>query len=567
MRRSPFRVLYRQFLFRIVDFESLSSGAESNRLVIQVAAFLAALSFMLARAAVRFGLSHLPPERLLIVAWTDEHFLISTTMVVAGLFAVLCWDSMFQDRRDMLVLAPLPVRSRTLFLAKLAALATALGVVVLAVNIFTGLTYPFLLGTLSGSGWMILRWLAAYWATMFAAGGFVLALVLAVQGLAAQLLPRWLLLRLSASLQLIAFCLFLGTYFLQPSPPLATPEALMATENQSMLAWVPSYWFLGLLQELNGSAHPALAPLERRAVAGLAVIGLCAAAALLLCYFRTLRKIVEEPDIVPGSRRVHWSPQFGGTLPTAVLQFTARTLLRSRQHRVILAGYLGIGFAIALMYLRSLVEGGTRDSVYAVNKPVLAASFVMMCFLIVGMRAVFTLPLALRANWIFRVTAVRRVPEYLAAIRRSLLLLAVAPAWGISAAVLFLIWPPQPVAGHLVVLALVGFLLTDLCLRSFQKIPFTCSCLPGKAGLHVRAVAYVTVLVALTDMCMQREVRALEGLSSYAALLAVLSIAALLAQRHTAALARSPDAILQFEEIPPTQIFALDLHRDGASLR
>jgi len=39
-----------------------------------------------------FGLSNLPPEELAIAAWGDEHFLISTTMAIVGLFAVLGWS-------------------------------------------------------------------------------------------------------------------------------------------------------------------------------------------------------------------------------------------------------------------------------------------------------------------------------------------------------------------------------------------------------------------------------------------------------------------------------------------
>ena len=53
----------------------------------------------------------------LIASWTVEHFLIATTMLVVGLFAVLSWNSTFPDRRDVLILSPLPVPARTLFLA------------------------------------------------------------------------------------------------------------------------------------------------------------------------------------------------------------------------------------------------------------------------------------------------------------------------------------------------------------------------------------------------------------------------------------------------------------------
>ena len=53
-------------------------------------------------------------ERVLF-GWSGEHFLIETTMLVVGLFAVLSWDSTFPDKRDVMVLAPLPIRSKTLF--------------------------------------------------------------------------------------------------------------------------------------------------------------------------------------------------------------------------------------------------------------------------------------------------------------------------------------------------------------------------------------------------------------------------------------------------------------------
>jgi hypothetical protein len=59
-----------------------------------------------------FDTRRMDPQKLSAATWGMEHFLISTTMLVVGLFAVLSWDSAFPDRRDVLVLGPLPVRSR-----------------------------------------------------------------------------------------------------------------------------------------------------------------------------------------------------------------------------------------------------------------------------------------------------------------------------------------------------------------------------------------------------------------------------------------------------------------------
>ena len=150
MERAQFRALYREFLFRLVDLEILSERADTTKLLGQIAAMLAAASLMLTGGAFRLTRLPLPAEQVLITAWPEEHSLIAITMVAVGLFTVLCWDSTFPDRRDILILGPLPLRPRTMFLAKVAALGTALSITIVAVNVFTGITYPLALGWLGG---------------------------------------------------------------------------------------------------------------------------------------------------------------------------------------------------------------------------------------------------------------------------------------------------------------------------------------------------------------------------------------------------------------------------------
>ncbi len=62
----------------------------------------------------------------------------------------------------------------------------------------------------------VLRSFGAYWFTMLAAGVFIYCAVLGTQGLAAQVLPRRLFLRVSGYLQLAAIGVIMGVYFLQP---------------------------------------------------------------------------------------------------------------------------------------------------------------------------------------------------------------------------------------------------------------------------------------------------------------------------------------------------------------
>jgi len=336
------------------------------------------------------------------------------------------------------------------------------------------------------------------------------------------------------------------------------------------LACLPSYWFWGLFQAMNGSGagQPAIAFLVRRAWTGLALAALGAGAAFLLSYFRTLRKIVEEPDIVPTTRSLDWSPRFGNSLDTAVVLFSVRTLLRSRQHRVILAFYLGIGFAVVIFLMKALLQEQERLGAstgvlsHQVNVPLLASTAVMMAAWVAGTRIVFAMPLELRANWIFRVTAVRGTLAYLAASRRPLFVLAVAPVWVGSAALLLSIWPWQPVLEHLVVLGLWGAILAYLCLHGFQKIPFTCSYLPGKSPLtfvFLGVSLFLNLLIAGVNF----ERRALDRPASYAAMVAVLAVAALCVRWRTMTRAKSEESEVQFEETLTPTVLVLGLNRDG----
>ena len=560
MTKIQFRVLYREFLFRVVDLELLAPQGDIAKLLGQFAAVLIFLSFTLSVRAMFVGASNLPTQMLQAIVWERENTLISTTMLAVGLFAVLSWDSAFLNRRDVMVLAPLPVRSRTLFFAKIAALATALILTILALNALTGLAWPIVFAGANSRFADVIRSLAAYWATMAAAGVFMLCGVLGLHGLAAQL-PRRRYLRISALLQMAAFCLFLSVFLLQPAP--LSARALGALESRHLLEWLPTYWFFGLFQVLNGSvaveAQTTILSLARRAELGLAIAGLTAGVAFLLSYFRTLRKIVEEPDITPGAHGIHWLPRFGNSVTTAIVHFSIRTLMRSRQHRVILAFYLGVGFAIVILFMQAPAPRQQALSV-SVSVAGLLASVLMMACSVAGARMVFAMPLELKANWIFRVMPLPGPRRLSNAIRRSLLVLSVVPVWAVSAGALVWTWPWRIAAGHLIALALFGSILADVSLRGFQKIPFTCSYLPG-TGYRGLLTIWSTLFITVTAVGYER--RALDSLSGYALMIGALCVGVGCARWWTVTRANAPEVALLFEEAETPAIFALDLHRDG----
>ena len=416
-------------------------------------------------------------------------------------------------------------------------------------------------GGLSGMA----RMYPVYWATMLLAGAFVYCAVLGLQGFAAQLLPRRLFLRASSFLQLAAFCAIVCVYCLQPV--MAPPRALVDASGRGLLAWSPSYWFLGLFQQLNGS--PALPVLARRAWIGLGVALSATALAYTLSYVRTLRQIVEEPDIVAGARGGAWLPRFGHAVETAIVQFSLRTLLRSRLHRMILAFYLGIGFAFAICLVKNsgapapLADAPGGDPWGQTTPMLLVASIVMMGFAVIGTRVAFSIPLDLRGNWTFRVTGARRVPECLAGSRRALLLLSAAPVWMASAGFCFWLWPWQAAAGHLAILALIAPILAELCLYGFHKIPFTCSYLPGKSQVHL-AILGAVVLLHFIVLGVAYEPQALEDPARFVPALVGLALVWACARWRTAAHASSQEAEVQFEEVAAPAVQVLGLSRDGS---
>ena len=78
---------------------------------------------------------------------------------------------------------------------------------------------------------------------------------------------------------------------------------------------------------------------------------------------------------------LRWLPAFGDGLQTAVVQFSVRTMFRSAPHRVILAFYWGMGFALAIIFLKSprgqqLAEASGVGAWHETSVPLLVSSIV-----------------------------------------------------------------------------------------------------------------------------------------------------------------------------------------------
>lgn len=243
---------------------------------------------------------------------------------------------------------------------------------------------------------------------MFAAGSFALFSMLALQGVASQLLTWRLFLRISSLLQFVALCTALGFLFLTPA----------FDSHARSGSFFPSFWFTGLFYRLRGDREAAFDGLAAQAVIGLTVAAVIAGLVYTLAYFRNMRRIVEAPDIQPGhgsrcfTRILNWyADAFHASLSErAIMGFTARTLARSRHHRLLLACLGGIGFAIAFAFSRSFLEGVVTQPWNRPNVLMLNAGVLVLFFAIAGVRAILVLPAALPANWASASQAFKNLP-------------------------------------------------------------------------------------------------------------------------------------------------------------
>jgi hypothetical protein len=137
--------------------------------------------------------------------------------------------------------------------------------------------------------------------------------------------------------------------------------------------------------------------------------------------------------------------------------------------------------------------------------------------------------------------------------------LGVAPVLLILAGSFLAAYPWRQVIGHLVTMLFLGMLLVELCLYTFQKIPFTCPYLPGKANIHLVFWAGLMFFIRLLKEGANFESRMLNHLLTCIFMILILAIAAFGTRCFTEARTRSADELL-FEEEYPAEIVSLKLN-------
>jgi hypothetical protein len=195
------------------------------------------------------------------------------------------------------------------------------------------------------------------------------------------------------------------------------------------------------------------------------------------------------------------------------------------------------------------------ESARVVAADFIYAHTILLVFLMIGARHLFSIPVELKANWAFQITEREGRREWLRAVDRFVL----CPG---AMAVLIL---PFPLEAYLLgwravaesaLFAVFAMLCYEGIFSSWEKLPFTCSHLPGKTPAWILALYLLGLLVALPTV----NWLLLECLYHPAAFVVVLTILlAGWARLHAIRREGWGDLRLKYEESPDPAIHGLNL--------
>lgn len=416
----------------------------------------------------------------LLIAFPDEYFFIVLSMTVTGAVAVWRWDAIFPDHRDYINLVPLPISTRTIFLTNLVAVLFLIGLVALDVNAASCILFPMVVTASQSSFLFFFKFGAVHALGVILASVFSFFAVFSVLGILMAVLPPRAFQRASAYVRgvvVVYLVALLSTSF-------AVPELLRRIKGPAP-AWTylaPSCWFVGLCQSLRGRATPAMRELARLPLPGIVVLVALAFCMYALGYRRHFVRIAEIADtatVAHNPRQRFWRALERFALRTPFekgsFRFVGKTLMRSEAHRLVLTAISGLGLVLASQALMSAFESAKSLRKAALTPDALSIPFILTFLIVIGLRAVFEIPVELRANWVFQLTLDPYGHEC-ETLARKVVFVSVLP-WVlvITFAVYVSLAGLLVAVLHTLLVASWTILLTNILLIRYRKLSFTCS--------------------------------------------------------------------------------------------
>ena len=565
---SQFRELARHFFSRFFDNDLVainSDEADMRATVVNILAMLAAPGMLLPFLFMTkySNMQRMPMYVRDLASLGEKEFFICFSMTVMGLVTVIEWEMLFPDRRDYANLTPLPIRLRTMFGAKIAALLAFLTIFSVVINAFSPVMFPAVV-LQQESVLMLPGFARCHIVSILAANTFVFFFCVAVQGILMNVLGYRAFRRVSPYVQFGLVALLILMFLL--SGRIVSELRPGAAINPAAVYAYPPLWFLGLYQTQLGWTNPVFRELAASARMAAGWTTAAALATYLLSYKRHVTRSLESADefsTAPSaverlvSRALDRLVVRDG-LQQAAFYFIWKTLTRSRRHKLLFAAYVAAGCALIFEGLAVLVARGGNAWMYRPIPALLPAPLILAFFILCGMRHVFAVPAELRANWLFQVSDRGEAKRCLAGVKKAMIVMGVVPLFALLLPLHVLFWGWRVALLHMLFGAVVAWLLVEVLLVGFEKFPFTCSYLPGKANLKVSwplylfgFTTYVSMFLTLESWMLQRPVRFV-----WLAAVVVLVQAALFIYRWRVV---GRDVALVFDEQPEPLVRTLNL--------
>ncbi len=509
-----FRLLSRDSVRRLLDSVLVARDADPMLFALWFMALAMTPPFLVAAPKfVQYAfLKKAPAALVLQIATAERSFFVLYGMLATALLAALTWDALFPDRNDQEIVGALPVRPRTLAAARLAA-ALGIGTVfAAAISLPAALIYSAASSTHPLIG-AFPRVLAGHvTATMMGCACTFLGLM-SLRAIVVICAGERVADRLALVLQFVTIVMLVETFLFLPSVLPNIIKALL--QDHASYAWAPPVWFTALfLWIAEGNSV-----LGRHAITAVSATGTVTVLVFLVSLLPSAwmgRRVLEVRSreratglaTVARSMALVW---VRGPVVRSLFLFGLSSLVRSRRHTIQLATYFGMAIAIGVLKLLppllslrgSLVLDAPRA--YTISVPL-----VLMFFAVFGLRAAFTIPTELDANWVVRLVQ-PTVRESVRASRWLIVTLGIAPislAWLLFTLAM---WPTPTALGASALVLITGLLLTEIALSNWTKVPFASAHEPATETLKSRAAWYTTALLMYQFILSELQFRALRS--------------------------------------------------------
>jgi hypothetical protein len=177
----------------------------------------------------------------------------------------------------------------------------------------------------------------------------------------------------------------------------------------------------------------------------------------------------------------------------AVFAFTLRTAARSRQHRMLLAGWVGLAVAISLSSVGGAFARIGSRLLEAPHAAILAVPLVLAALTMTGLRMLYAIPTEIRANWTIRTRQPIPVSGAIDGATAALVACGGLPALVIAFASAGALWGVRVGAMHALFCGVLVVLLAEVLSLGLDKVPFTCTYMPGKGKIVKLWPLYLTI--------------------------------------------------------------------------